>query len=39
MSLLSYSFNLQATKKRNYKPVAISQKNVKEQGQIDFTPL
>ena len=39
MSLLYYSLNLQATKKRNYKPVAIGKKNVIKQGQIDFTPL
>lgn len=34
-----YSLDLQATKKRNYKPVAIGKKNVIKQGQIDFTPL
>ena len=39
MSLLYYSLNLQATKKRNYQPVAIGKKNVIKQGQIDFTPL
>ena len=33
MSLLYYSLNLQATKKRNYKPVAIGKKNVIKQGQ------